>query len=730
MFITPFGELILIPNFSLLLTLRDQFDKILGNKLHEHDNYGNIWILQLVIWKILQKMGFISIEKPLHHILNQINHQLSKQLTHYLVVQSLSQIQANEWISIQNQIDNIIGNDLDVLSLLHALGTIFEQLQQIEQKKSHGVYYTPNTLTQFMCNELISHILQKIEGLNISNQSMPILSILKKISANDIKKIESNLDKVTILDPALGAGHFFVSLIELLEPIYEFIWRKSPHSISHNFAQHLVGHIFPAMLFGVDRDPLAIWIAQVRFILLWIYYYLKTESVLTIQKDSQKVPDFEKIFQIRVGNSLCGLIQNPLGLQNTNSQSEYDQQFCKINNLKPDQIMNLDFFHWVREFPQIFDHGGFDIVIGNPPYGGEIHDIELKIFATYNLSKGNIAKLFLVRSWELTKMGGSICLILPKALTYTSDWTSVRTYFHDPLHKLIDVKEAFEDVLLEQIIAIFRKGSTDTLYYAKDFHQLHTYLPISKFLLPQTWLCDITAAEIKILEKLMLLPKLTNYIHTKRGLALQRYKISVTKGESPKFRTITVLGGKNLTLYGIKGAHEIINITQIPNKFKSLYIPYLQPKLLFQNIVAYISLPVPHIRVMGTYDSNGYMVLDTVNVVELTTSACSWELILGIMNSLLFSWLLHRLGYNKAVRTMHLDNYALSKVPIPHIETTTKLNVQIIALVQDLLHQSTITTSFLDLESLILQLYGLTREKMPSDYQQLWTLWEQKTNNK
>jgi len=75
-----------------------------------------------------------------------------------------------------------------------------------------------------------------------------------------------------------------------------------------------------------------------------------------------------------------------------------------------------------------------------------------------------------------------------------------------------------------------------------------------------------------------------------------------------------------------------------------------------------------------------------------------------------------------------LDNYALSKVPIPHIQTTKTLNNKIQALVHRLLDESKITKQYLELESIILQLYGIQLHEMPADYQELWKFWENKIN--
>ena len=68
---------------------------------------------------------------------------------------------------------------------------------------------------------------------------------------------------------------------------------------------------------------------------------------------------------------------------------------------------------------------------------------------------------------------------------------------------------------------------------------------------------------------------------------------------------------------------------------------------------------------MGALDFQGIIPLDTVNILKPLDPQVDPLFILGLMNSVIFNWLLHRLAFNRAVRTMHLDNYALSKVPWP-----------------------------------------------------------------
>ncbi len=84
------------------------------------------------------------------------------------------------------------------------------------------------------------------------------------------------------------------------------------------------------------------------------------------------------------------------------------------------------------------------------------------------------------------------------------------------------------------------------------------------------------------------------------------------------------------------------------------------------------------------------------------------------MNSVIFNWLLHRLAFNRAVRTMHLDNYALSKVPWP--VAFSEYQATVITQVQDLIDNGMTQDRYLALENTILLCYGLNISNMTNDY--------------
>lgn len=378
-------------------------------------------------------------------------------------------------------------------------------------------------------------------------------------------------------------------------------------------------------------------------------------------------------------------------------------------------------FHWFLQFTEVYENGGFDIIVGNPPYGGNIRKIEIESNSEINISKPNIAKIFIIRVEKLIKSKGFISLLAPKSLTYASDWQNIRNLVSNNLLELFDVKEAFKDVLLEQIFYISKNNSLQSYYIAKDFFSQEEPFQISKNSIEETLYCDISSDDFQTISSIKVDQKLTDLIKTYRGLPLQQF---IVEGKGEK-----ALEGRNIKLYGFKEPYRTYDLDQGGsekrknkiNKLKKNITKYQRHKLVFQNIVAFINNPVPHIKVMGSYDNEGLIPTDTVNVIE-TKEGMDEMFILGFMNSVFFSWLLHRVAYNKAVRTMHLDNYALSKIPIPKLKQD--YVDKVINQVKDILNSKFDVKKYFEIEKSILKLYSLTIKKMPADYQTLldWKL--------
>jgi hypothetical protein len=88
-------------------------------------------------------------------------------------------------------------------------------------------------------------------------------------------------------------------------------------------------------------------------------------------------------------------------------------------------------------------------------------------------------------------------------------------------------------------------------------------------------------------------------------------------------------------------------------------------KLVFQNIIAHVANPRPHLRLIGAFDGGCTATLDTVNNLVARDAGVDLYAILALLHSRLINWFVYAVVYNKAIRTMHFDQYFLNKIPLP-----------------------------------------------------------------
>jgi len=178
---------------------------------------------------------------------------------------------------------------------------------------------------------------------------------IKDLSFEEIKKVK-------ILDPACGSGSFLIKVFDIL---VEESQKKLKKELSYNERKELL----LSCIFGVDRDERACDIAKLNL-------------SLKLAERGKKLPELHN--NIKVGDSL-------------------------IDNEK---VEKYKAFKWNKEFKDIMNNGGFDIIIGNPPYikeytyrkvFEEVKETDLK---KYYQGKMDIWYIFTCHSLDLLKEGG------------------------------------------------------------------------------------------------------------------------------------------------------------------------------------------------------------------------------------------------------------------------------------------------------------------------------------
>lgn len=345
-----------------------------------------------------------------------------------------------------------------------------------------------------------------------------------------------------------------------------------------------------------------------------------------------------------------------------------------------------NFFQWHIEFPDVFQlpakdekpenkvtgwSGGFDVVLGNPPYGKyDNQKIKTVIHSINSISQetSNYAADFIILSNKLSNLKANIGLVVPKSFTYSFAWKKLREKFQINVLQIIDVSKAWKDVLLEQIlITISQKEQTKILLGNLREGILNIIDDIDYGLIRdlEIFPTGLNSDDLRILKYVIKTcsNRFSELISTKRGFTgYQKYL--------NKFEGIPVVRGRDIK--------EFSKIT--PTHFVEK--KYLKPghqvvereTILFQNIVAHLTKPKEHIKLIGTITSEPILCLDTVNImVPLKTNLSSFQIAAFLMSNFV-NWYVHTSIYNKAIRTMHFDNYFIEKIRIPSLFLPKELN--------------------------------------------------------
>jgi len=519
----------------------------------------------------------------------------------------------------------------DVLGAIYEdyLGHVLEEktsgevqiIESSKARKKKGIYYTPTHLVEYIVRATLGKLL---DGCN---------------SPEDVSRIK-------VLDPACGSGSFLIKAFDILKEWYDK-YNKELTGKGINLEAHFQvvsdvnRKILTENLFGVDIDPQAAEIASVNL-------------MLKALERGQKLPQIMGQ-NIRIGNSLVNGMEEG------------------FDELSDEARQGLRPFRWDEGFPQVNAALGFDVVIGNPPYYKVRKNNPIRISPSFNAIKTgpvNAAMMFIDRAISLTKSKGYVGLVLPKMLTYTKGWKgSRREVFDIEVRSVIDCQEAFEGVLLEQVLLTLEKISVDESHNYRIGEAKGPNIIISSTHIPQGLAKQEdfiflepsdTAYEIrqKMLSGTVQLGTICDII---LGQGIQSF---TCWHEKPQAGDLKILRGDDVQMWRLRDSLYFSPDTPEIQRFKNLITRLSVPHIVAQRIVAHIRYPKPHIILMAAYDTIGAFAFNTVVNILVSTPSYDYRYILGLLNSKLFSYYAYKFIYNNAVRSMDFyKNYA-GRLPV------------------------------------------------------------------
>jgi type I restriction-modification system DNA methylase subunit len=480
-------------------------------------------------------------------------------------------------------------------------------------------------------------------------------------------KNPDDISSLKILDPACGSGSFLAYAFDVLAHFYS---RYDPDNKTRWHITILQKH-----LYGVDLDSDAVDITGV---------ILKLKAL----EGLDQIPDNLPEPNVKHGNFL---IPDP---------------DCKA-----------------------FFDGGFTMILGNPPYGAKLSKSERKLInSQYQTCKSSdSSSLFIEKSINLLNQNGILGFVVPKSLSYVVSWQPIRGFLLEECRiiEIADASKAFKNVRLEQMVIITQKNhkpgrrTTVSVLRPENLFTSHTIDRSSlSSRIFSIWVSNRMIRDIvdKMWENSTPLGQIARIWN---GLNIRN--LPVFSDELNSKHHIPCLRGRHIARYRIRPNIQYVKLDGSFENGRASLETFCKPRIVAQDIVAYIKSPKPHIKIMATIDrSEKWINVNTVT--NISDSEYQLEYLCGILNSRLISWYAYDFIYNRSIRTMHFRNGYADQLPIscinqndPEYESLYSQMVDKVSRLITVNEQKSISEieiAELDrqIEGLVYQLYGITED--------------------
>jgi hypothetical protein len=597
--------------------------------------------------------------------------------------------------------------------------------QKPEVRKAGGVYYTPKYIVDYIVENTVGKL---IEG-----------------------KKPKEISKLKFADIACGSGSFLIGVYDCLLKYHNNYYNQNPKQAEADNCLKQANNSFRLSIrqkrdvlinnvFGVDIDAQAVEVAQLSLYLKM----LEEETQETLRLKGNTLFTNERVLPDLKNNIVCG--NSLIGTDIKKNDELFD--FEDYKHLNP---MDYDV-----KFPLIMKNGGFDAIVGNPPYvdikGLNAVDVDY-YFDKYKTTENriNLYAVFIEKALTLLKKNALFSYIIPNSILYQSSYLKLRKQILDKynLHKIIRVPDnVFIGVKAETAIFILGNESrneevglilyerNEKINYIDDFrlaiiskkdwqnHPLSTWDVYSNPAI-NSLLNKLETNTVPLINKVNFCLGLTPY-DAYKGHTKKQIEERVFHSQTPKDKTFKkILEGSNVQRYSVDN-----NVKEYISYGAWLGAPrekkfFTNPRILIRQIVSGNPL-----RIFAGYTQEElYNAQSIFNIINKEGEDFDLLLLTAILNSTLINF------YHK-YKFLDLSKNLFQKIliqnckqfPIPK-KVDSKKETQIVSLVNQMLqlkpkisvaktekekdffeHQCESIDNQID--KLVYQLYDLTKEEI------------------
>lgn len=518
------------------------------------------------------------------------------------------------------------------------LGTAYEQYlghivaegeteTHVEEKrtkrKSQGIYYTPAFVTKYVVQQTVGKYLDE----NGYNPSKP----------------------PRVLDMACGSGSF---LIEAFDVVDNFVAKQRGQAQKgevdfYDRARQL--EVLQSCIFGVDKDKQAVEVARLNLLLRGLH-------------SREKLPMLENI---RHGNSLV-----------SGTKEELEPFFGAEWKAKEP-------FNWDWEFKSVLQNGGFDLIIGNPPYVNVFNlppadvDYYEKHYKTFK-NKYDLYGFFMEKAVGLLKEGGLLGFITSRTWFSIDSFSRLREFLLNSgriIQIAVTPSQTFATATVETAILLFQKDSDnnrrmnnviDIVEYNEETEQFEKRQEISqrvfsehsKQLINLEWSSSTNTVFERMKVDSVELSQIANFSLGIKTSDNDKFIFNRKQKEVDK----PVLRGRDIYNYRIEP--NGLWLRYIPDEIKKLHGARPRDPNSFFRQEKIVLREISKQEIIAAYDTESYLILDTANVIFTEKdNPYSLKYLLALLNSKLINW-----WYGSQFKGLHVKLNELAIIPVHKID--------------------------------------------------------------